>query len=210
MQYCSWSVSITNGSTSVVGAAGTKFLTNASPGYAFKVKGDPVIYTIASVTDDNTLVLSAPFQGVTNAVAQYQITTSYTSNLGLAEIDAGDQDWAVHLTQEVIRKLDTVVGSLVADGLTWKDGWDASTGLAIATGLPIPLASAENIGWTYKVITAGTFDVDGNTPWYEGDSLISNGSTWVRIPGAAYAELLTLAENLLQTQTILVNRLAFS
>lgn len=109
-QYTAYSVSVTNASASVVGHSSCKFLTNSSPGNGFKVKGDPVVYTIASVTDDTHLVLSAPYQGATAVDQQYQITRDYTPNFGLAEICAGDQDWHIHLTQEVIRKLDTLLG----------------------------------------------------------------------------------------------------
>ena len=43
----------------------------------------------------------------------------------------------------------------------------------------LPVASAENEGWTYKVITAGTY---AGTTAKVGDIFTSDGSTWVLIP----------------------------
>jgi hypothetical protein len=106
MQYTAYSCTVTNGSPTVTGHTNCRFLANAAAGNAFKIKDDAVIYTIASVTSDNVLVLSAPFQGTTGSSKQYQITRDYTATHGLAEINVGDQDWPIHLTQEVIRKID--------------------------------------------------------------------------------------------------------
>lgn len=64
-----------------------------------------------------------------------------------------------------------------------------SVGTASATISTLPTPSASNEGWTYKAITTGTsavyHDLDGGETAADvkvGDSLISNGIKWVRIP----------------------------
>lgn len=112
MQYSLYTVSVANGSANVVGDPNTKFLTNVAPGNAFHIKNDPARYTVATVVDDTNLTLSSAYQGTTNAYAQYQITTGYTANQGLTEIDTGDKDWPIHLTQGVIRKVDSLLAGV--------------------------------------------------------------------------------------------------
>lgn len=176
MQYSLYTVSVTKGSNIVTGGTGTKFLTNVKAGNAFKVKNDPNIYQVAAVNSDTEIALTSPYLGATAYNVQYQITTDYTPNFGLAEINIGDQDWPVHLTVETIRKIDSILGG-ISTGLTFIGSWDAGTNLP-----NIPAASPSNLGWIYKVVNTGTTTIDGNSIWAVGDSLISNGSIWVRVP----------------------------
>ncbi len=64
-----------------------------------------------------------------------------------------------------------------------------SVGTASATTSSLPTPSASNEGWTYKAITTGTsavyHDLDGGETAANvkvGDTLISNGSKWIRVP----------------------------
>jgi len=111
LQYNLYTVSVTNNSAVVTGAAGTKFLTKVAVGNSFKIKHSPVVYQVASISSDTSLTLSTPYAGATESNVQYQVTTDYTANFGLAEINIGDQDWPVHLTVETIRKIDTILAT---------------------------------------------------------------------------------------------------
>lgn len=202
MQYSAYTCAVTNNSNVVTGN-GTKFDSNVTVGDSFKIAGETVLYQVSAITSDTALILSVPYAGVTNATAAYQITTDFTPFLGLAEINAGDQDWATHLTVEVIRKIDSAVAGL-ATGYTFKGGWNASNNTpAIAT------AAVGNAGWVYRVTTAGTFSLGGNAVWTLGDSVISNGSAWFRIPtpdiSAAEASALASASSAAADRTIVSN-----
>ena len=69
-------------------------------------------------------------------------------------------------------------GGAIAGGLVYKGIWNASTNSpALAS------ASSATLGWYYKVGTAGTTDIDGNSSWTVGDMIISNGTTYDKLEG---------------------------
>jgi len=107
-QYKLGTISITNGTNVVTGVA-TQFLANVAVGNSFKVYGVNALYSIIAVDSDTQIRISPNYAGTTVAGAQYQISTSFTPNLGLAEIETGDSEFAFHLTHEVIRKLDAAI-----------------------------------------------------------------------------------------------------
>lgn len=187
-QYNKFTVNTTNGSEVVTGI-GTQFLANVSPGNSFKIKDSPVVYIVASVTSDLVLHLSTPYQGPTGTSQQYQITRDFTTNFGFAEVHAGDQDWPSHLTQQTIKKIDEVLGTF-SSGFTFKGNWNATTNVPA-----IPTAIPANSGWQYKVATAGSTNISGTSSWSVGDTLISNGISWSRIPSveAIFAGEITAA-----------------
>lgn len=111
MQYTDFTVSVINGSHTVTGAFGTKFTSKVHIGDAFKVKGDIVIYQVSSIINDTEFTLSAPFMGATNASALYQVTVDFTPEYGFSEVCVGDQDWPIHLTQGMIRKVDSALST---------------------------------------------------------------------------------------------------
>jgi len=180
-QYTQYTVSVTNNSAVVTGATGTKFITKVAPGNAFKIKNDVVLYQVSSVDSDTQLTLTAPYKGSTAYNVQYQVTTDYTPNFGFAEVNVGDQDWPVHLTTNTIRKIDQVLGGL-ASGYVIKGEWNASTNTPA-----IPSASEDNANWLYRVSESGSTNVNGLTLWLAGDSIISNGSNWFRVPSVELA-----------------------
>lgn len=118
MQYRQFTVNLTNGSTTVTGNL-TKFLGNVVVGYSFKRKGENAVYQITAVNSDTSLSISPAYAGTTASEVEYQITTDYTVNLGLAEVNVGDVDWQYHLTQEVIRKLDEKLAFLSNCSVTY-------------------------------------------------------------------------------------------
>jgi hypothetical protein len=125
MQYTVNSVNITNSTNTVTGNS-TEFiganalLPNVKPGDSFKIEGDEVIYTISSVPSNTSLTLSTSYVGPTVINALYQIARDFTPNLGLAEINPGDRDWAIHLTNGTIRRIDTLLATALsgAEGAT--------------------------------------------------------------------------------------------
>ena len=118
MQYRQFTVNVTRGSRTVTGN-GTAFTGNVQPGNAFKVKDNPVIYTVSAVVSDTQLTLSANYSGNSITNTQYQITRDYTPNLELAEVHTGDQDWPVHLTQQTLRRIDALLGHLLSSGAVY-------------------------------------------------------------------------------------------
>jgi hypothetical protein len=85
-------VSVTNGSATVTGN-GTEWTQLVQSGDGFTVKSDGVLYDVASVTSDTELQLSAPYQGTTNASAQYTIHRDFTVD-GFPELNSGDVETA--------------------------------------------------------------------------------------------------------------------
>lgn len=129
-QYKTGTISVTNGSATVTGS-GTAWSTNAQAGNTFKIKGESVIYTVASVNSDTSITLSANYAGSTGSGKEYIIGRDFTTNHGLTEINPGDVDWPTHLTEGVIRKLDTLLAGLKDETVTTTDA--TSTALATRT-----------------------------------------------------------------------------
>ena len=107
-QYKLGTISITNG-TNIVTGASTQFLANVAVGNSFKVSGVNALYNVIAVDSDTQIRISPNYAGTTVAGSQYQISKDFTPNLGLAEIETGDSEFAFHLTHEVIRKLDAAI-----------------------------------------------------------------------------------------------------
>jgi len=120
MQYKIGTVDVTNASATVVGY-NTLWLANVQAGDSFKIRGENVIYTVASVDTNTQLTLSSTYVGDSASGVNYQITKDFTDNLGLTEIWAGDIDWPYHLTAGVIRKLDNLLGYMNTNSITTTD-----------------------------------------------------------------------------------------
>jgi len=58
-------------------------------------------------------------------------------------------------------------------GLSYQGTWNANANAPV-----IPTASAANKGYYYKVTTAGSTNVSGETDWKVGDWIVSNGASW--------------------------------
>lgn len=68
----------------------------------------------------------------------------------------------------------------VINGDAYQGVWNAST-----NSPTIPAASSTNIGWWYRVGTAGTTTIDGTSSWAIGDLLVSDGAQWDKIDNTA-------------------------
>lgn len=113
-QYRTGTISIETGSAIVTGS-GTAFLSaGILPGNSLKVEGHLPVMTIQSVDGEGQVTLTAPWTG--NAVANegYQISRDFTPLNGIQEINIGDRDWPVHLTQG-LRVIDQRLGEVGDD-----------------------------------------------------------------------------------------------
>jgi len=107
-QYRTGTVTVTNGSSAVVGLD-TAFAGNVSPGDLFTLPGSGVFYEVATVTDDTNLLLTANYAGPTVAGLDFIISTGFTPNFSIPEISGGDLNWPDVLTRS-LRRIDAVLG----------------------------------------------------------------------------------------------------
>ena len=117
-QYQIGTVAVTNGSASVTAVdpdsgngilAETLWLTEVSVGDMFYVYGDDVAYTVQTITDDTTLILSAPYQGTTVtpagtplAGANYAIHRDFSTNYLMPLANRGDYGLPVFIQLAII------------------------------------------------------------------------------------------------------------
>ncbi len=92
-QYKSGTVSVTNGSPSIVGDD-TLWSANVAAGQTFIIAGSGVPYIIGAVTDDTHITLTANYAGSTQSGLSYEINTSRTPLLGIDYMEMGDIDTA--------------------------------------------------------------------------------------------------------------------
>jgi len=116
-----FTANLTNGSSTVQGI-GTEFTSEVQAGDLFKRVGDSAWYTVASITSDTELELSAPYAGATESSASCVITRDFTPNYNFPELDLGDVDWHDVFTFAV-RKIDE---KLQAPGNTLHDQFPAT------------------------------------------------------------------------------------
>lgn len=117
-------VSVTNGSQTVDGT-GTAFSSDGiDTGDLFMVDGDNVAYSIASVTSDILLTLTANYAGSTNATANYAVSVDFTPNFGLALPQTGDIEVSAQLRDAfniIDQELLATAGITTLNGLTDTD-----------------------------------------------------------------------------------------
>ncbi len=106
-QYRTGTITITSGETIIMGQGTAWTTAGVVVGDSIKKKGENALYTIANVSGESQILLTSPYNGSGEISCEYQIVRDRTANLGLTEIYAGDIDWPWHLTEGVIRKLDT-------------------------------------------------------------------------------------------------------
>lgn len=118
-QYTTGTAIVTNASEKVyITGAGVDLASNVAIGQTWKRKDENALYQILGVDSDingEFLKISPVYQGVTASGVEYQITRDFTPNKSFTEINAGDVDWPYHLTQGVIRKLDTLLADSDTD-----------------------------------------------------------------------------------------------
>ena len=166
-------VTVTNGSSMVTGS-GTAFLSNVQAGNSFKIQEQNAIYNINAVISDTEIIISPVYAGITASAAKFAIARDFTES-GLYEFSIGDVDWYFLMSLNM-RNIDTTVANQNL-GNIFKGIWDASANIPV-----IPTAAPENIGWSYTVSVAGTYN---SVVYSVGDTIRSNGSAWFRIPASS-------------------------
>ena len=115
---------------------------------------------------------------VANKINLVVATTTVAGKLRLAaaaDLSAGTAGVAVDAAA-----LKTAISG-VTGGLNYQGTWNAST------NSPSLTSSQGTKGFYYKVGTAGTTTLDGNSNWNVGDIASFNGSVWDKIDGPAEA-----------------------
>lgn len=101
MKYDTGTVAVTNGSATVVGT-GTVWSTSLAAGQLFSILGSGVTYTIASITNDTHLVLSANYGGTTASGQLYTVMQGFTTNYSIPYPDIGDVQTATLLKAALV------------------------------------------------------------------------------------------------------------
>src|SRR5574337_714021 len=115
-QYKTGTANVTNASNKIyITGDGVDLATNVTPGKdSFKRKDEFAIYNIIDVASDGGgeyILVSPDYAGADAEGVEYQIQRDFTPNLGLAEMNSGDDDWPHHITDGVIRKLDILLAN---------------------------------------------------------------------------------------------------
>lgn len=84
---------------------------------------------------------------------------------GVAELDATGKLKAAQVPESI------------SSGLNYQGSWDAD-----ANTPTMDSADGSNKGYFFVVAVSGETNIDGINTWAEGDWIISNGSSWERIP----------------------------
>jgi hypothetical protein len=174
MQITAGQALVTSGSNSITGV-GTDWINKVRIGGLFKVQGEVVQYQIAEVSDATQQITIVGNYVGTTGQKTYAINMDFTPTLSLPEISFFDVDWQVNITR-ALRLLDSAFGNMV-DGMVLQGAWNAATNTP-----PIPIAAPGNAKWMYRVEVAGNTAINGISTWEVGDSIISNGAAWFRIP----------------------------
>ncbi len=103
---------VNTSSSSDVHGIGTAWDTdsNVQAGDLFKILDSDAIYTVASVTGDSDLTLTAVYSGPLASGLEYQVTRDFTPNYSIPEVHAGDVNWPSIVTQ-ALRDIDNVISS---------------------------------------------------------------------------------------------------
>jgi len=124
-----------------------------------KATGDILKWNGASWVN-NTLA-----QAGIQAAGSYVLASSVGAASGVASLDSGGK---VPVSQ---------LPASVTGGMNYQGTWNAST------NSPAITAGVGTKGYYYKVATAGSTSIDGNSSWTVGDMIAFNGSTWDLIQG---------------------------
>ena len=190
-QYKLGTISIANGTNVVTGVA-TQFLANVAVGNSFKVFGVNALYNVIAVDSDTQIRISPNYAGASVSGAQYQISKDFTPNLGLAEIETGDSEFAFHLTHEVIRKLDAAIPDYTAALASKSPLAGPGSGQSFSVG-PLSVASITTVSGAnaaYKLNTNADsyaqlmFYEAGNLKWNVYNDFGTSGGSKVRITQA--------------------------
>lgn len=108
MKYDRGTVTVTNGSQSVVGVS-TLWAANVSAGQLFTVVGSGITYEVGTVVDDTHITLTSNYAGATNSALPYTVIQGFTPNQSIPYPDIGDVQTATIL-KRAIYKIDGIFG----------------------------------------------------------------------------------------------------
>jgi hypothetical protein len=168
-------VSVTNGLPTVTNASGypTTFSTSIHAGNSFSLRGDGVVYTIASVLSDLSFTLTVPYAGVTVTNSLYQVCTDFTPNYHLYEPNRGDMDWTDYMTQ-AMRGIDSALLSKVDSSAP------TFTGKVVT---PAPLTTAASLNLPHNGVVSPTTGIANGDVW------TTTAGMYVRINGTTVGPL---------------------
>lgn len=130
--------------------------------------------SVASTCDSNDQLVSEQLTG-----DAYEVVKAVKSNLPLI-VEVNENIDSIHadaVSAAQTTALTTTDARITEHGPLREIGtWDATENIpAIAAASPL------NKGHFYKVVTAGSTEIDGISDWEVGDWLISNGVTWSKL-----------------------------
>ena len=180
-QYKDGTASVFNNSNIVTGS-GTLWLASISAGDLFTKAGDDVAYTVAGVTNNTILTLTAPYGGSSSSGSNYGITIGFTAG-GLPLLSAGDLNTAA-IYNEAMKNIDNYnlsnLGTAAYADLT-ATKYDQTQGRAMTLG-------AQGFG-TYdfsSILSSQINDIDGSLNWssFPGsiDPFVSDNGVALHIP----------------------------
>ena len=124
--------------------------------------------TITGVSVNGTSIATSGVANITSVPASI-LAGSIPSGVTATTQSASDNSTKIATTAYVTNAINALADPMIFMGTVGTDG----------TITTLPSASAANKGYTYKVITTGTYD--GQSAKI-GDTFISDGNTWVLIP----------------------------
>lgn len=201
-----------SGVSSIV--AGTNInITSSSPG------GTGTVTINANLTGLVTAVTAvSPLSSSGGTTPQISITAATTSGLGAVQLNDTTSSSATNLalTANQGRILQNQINSLTAtSNLVLAGTINASTGLlasvttsgaadGFTAGLALPAAIPGNDSYFVLVTTPGTFTPTGgsSTAFNNGDWVLSNGSSWTKVPvGATFSPASTTVAGIVELAT---------
>lgn len=173
MQYRAGTVTVANNSPLVRGD-GTLWSSAIEPGTMFAIVGERVPYTVATVTSDTEIQLSAPYQGVSKAGAFYLLQTSFTPQRGYPVPEQGDVD-AILVVARAIQEIDADIPEAGAGARLLDDLQDVAAAGATTGNVLTKLADG-----SYGFTSPGILSVDAVNLGTSGGSLYKGktGSTF--------------------------------
>lgn len=121
--------------------------------------------TAARLAGNTSATMAVLTQTGNGAISAAPVWTLINSNNGICGLDGTGKVALAQLPSSVI------------GGMNYQGTWNATTNSpTLANGVGTK-------GYYYKVVTAGSTTIDGNSNWTIGDLIVYNGTTWDKVEG---------------------------